>query len=369
MTATPAPGAPGPAALERGRIDGIETPWPVVDLDRVERNLAAMQDYCDRHGLRLRPHVKTHKVPELARRQLALGAAGICCQKLGEADVMLDAGIGDIFVTYPPIGAAKQRRLAALAGRGRITVAVDSPQALAVASAAAAEADAEIGVMVEFDSGMRRTGVVTVEQALQLAAGALRDDRLRFAGLMTYPANRRSAEFVDAARSRFGAAGIAIPLVSGGGTPNAIHTHELGCFDELRVGTYIYHDRSTVRAGAATFGDCALHVHATVISRPAADRAVIDAGSKTLTSDLVGGDRTLGFGRIDAYPEAVIVAVNEEHGMVDLSACGARLPEIGERLAIIPNHVCPVSNLHDHVATVRGGRVGRMTVAARGATR
>lgn len=362
-------GNSGAATQENCGIDEIETPWPVVDLERVERNLAAMQDYCDRHGLLLRPHIKTHKVAELARRQLALGAVGICCQKLSEAEVMLDAGIEDIFVTYPPIGAAKQRRLAALAGRGRITVAVDSLQALAVASAAAAEANAEIGVMVEFDSGMGRTGVTTVERALELVTDAVRDDRLRFAGLMTYPANRQSVEFVDAARARFGSAGIAIPLVSGGGTPNAMHTHELGCFGELRVGTYIYHDRNTVRAGAATFDDCALHVHATVISRPATDRAIIDAGSKTLTSDLVGGDRALGFGHLDAYPEAVIVALNEEHGMVDLSACGARRPEIGERLAIVPNHVCPVSNLHDHVATVRGGRVGRMTVAARGTTR
>lgn len=366
---TLAPPAPGDSVDAAPDNAGIETPWPVVDLDRVERNLAAMQDYCSLHGLRLRPHIKTHKVPELAHRQLALGAIGICCQKLSEAGVMLDAGIEDIFVTYPPIGAPKQHRLASIAGRGRITVAVDSPQALAIASAAAAEADAEIGVMVEFDSGMKRTGVPTVDQALELAAGALRDHGLRFAGLMTYPANRMSVEFVHAARSRFTAAGIAIPLVSGGGTPNAMHIHELGCFDELRVGTYIYHDRNTVRAGAATFGDCALHVHATVISRPTVDRAIIDAGSKSLTNDLVNGDRALGFGHIEAYPEAEIVAVSEEHGMVDLSACGSSRPEIGECIAIVPNHVCPVSNLHDYVCTVRGGMVGRMTVAARGTTR
>jgi D-serine deaminase-like pyridoxal phosphate-dependent protein len=351
-------------------IASIETPWPVVDLDRVERNLSAMQDYCNRHGLLLRPHIKTHKLTGFARRQVELGAVGICCQKLSEAEIMLDAGIGDIFITYPPIGAAKQRRLAVLAPRGRIIVAIDSPQALAVAAAAARTANAEIGIMIEFDSGMGRTGVRKVEDALALAASVIRDDRLRFCGLMTYPANQVSVDFVEAARASFSASGIAIPLVSGGGTPNAMRTHELKGIGELRVGTYIYHDRNTVRAGAATFGDCALHVHATVISRPTAERAIIDAGSKTLTSDLVAGDRSLGFGHIEAYPQAVIVALSEEHGMVDLSACTGHRPEIGERLAIVPNHVCPVSNLHDDVVAVRGGGiVGRMAVSARGTTR
>lgn len=351
-------------------IDSIETPWPVIDLDRVEQNLATMQAYCNKHGLRLRPHIKTHKIAELARRQVELGAVGICCQKLSEAEVMLDAGIDDIFITYPPIGAAKQLRLAALASRGRLTVAVDSMPALAAASAAARDADAEIGVMVEFDSGMKRTGVTTVELALELAHIIMRDERLRFAGLMTYPANEKSAQFVDAARARFHAVGISIPLVSGGGTPRATQTHALGCFDELRVGTYIYNDRNIVHAGAATFERCALHVHATVVSRPSADRAVIDAGSKTLTSDLVAGDRALGFGRIESYPDAVIVALSEEHGMADLSACRGRLPDIGERVRIVPNHVCPVSNLHDDVVAVSLGRiVGRKIVSARGMTR
>lgn len=351
-------------------LDAIETPWPVIDLARVERNLAAMSDYCSRHGLRLRPHVKTHKVPDLARLQLDLGAVGICCQKLSEAEVMLDAGIDDIFITYPPIGATKQHRLAALARRGHLTVAVDSPQALAIVAAAACNADAEIGIMVEFDSGMGRTGVTRVDEALALAQAASRDDRLRFAGLMTYPASVRSVEFISAAKASFRAAGLKIPLVSGGGTPNAWKTHELAGIDELRVGTYIYHDRNTVRAGAASFEDCALHVHATVISRPTADRAVIDAGSKTLTSDLLAGDRSLGYGHIEAYSGAVINALSEEHGMVDLTACGLRRPEIGERIVIVPNHVCPVSNLHDHVIAIRSGKVvGRMTVSARGTTR
>lgn len=372
MNETPALSLQGPGfTVHRNRgFDAIETPWPVVDLDRVERNLSAMRDYCSRYGLLLRPHIKTHKVTELARLQIALGATGICCQKLSEAEVMLDAGIDDIFITYPPIGVTKQHRLAALAGRGRLTVAVDSPQALAVVAAAARNADAEIGVMVEFDSGMGRTGVTRVDQALSLAQAATRDERLRFAGLMTYPANPQSVDFIRAARASLGAAGITIPLVSGGGTPNALRTHELEGFGELRVGTYIYHDRNSVRAGAADFSDCALHVHATVVSRPTPDRAVIDAGSKTLTSDLVAGDRKLGFGHIEAYPEAVINALSEEHGMVDLSACGPCRPEIGERLAIVPNHVCPVSNLHDTIVAVRGNTVvGRLAVAARGTTR
>lgn len=351
------------------QIEQLETPVAVVDLDRVEHNLARMQAYCDSHGLRLRPHIKTHKLPAFARRQVELGACGITCQKLGEAEVMADAGLDDIFISFPLIGPAKALRLAALARRATMGVAVDNALALATAAEAARAAGRPIGVLVEFDSGNKRTGVVSVDQALALAHGAAEAEGLRFDGLMTYPSTAATAGFVAEARRRFGESGLAIPVVSGGGTPNAWHAHEVAGLTEVRVGTYIYHDRATVAAGTADLGECALHLHATVVSRPTGDRAVIDAGTKSLTSDLVAPSAGPGYGLILDYPDAVIERLNEEHGVIDLSRCDRR-PEIGERLRIVPNHVCVVSNLHDEVVVSRASRVvDTWRVAARGKTR
>ncbi|MGI3902134.1 MAG: alanine racemase [Janthinobacterium lividum] len=350
------------------RIDDLETPVPVIDLDCVERNLKAMQDYCDRHGLKLRPHIKTHKLPQLARRQVELGAVGITCQKLGEAEVMADAGLDDILISYPLIGPAKALRLAALARRVRMSVAVDSTMALDTAAAAASASGAEIGILVEFESGANRVGVGTVSEALDLARRTASAPGLRFEGLMTYPLGAAAAGFIAEAREAFAAAGIEIRTVSGGGTPTAWSAHLTPGVTELRVGTYIYHDRATVAAGAAALDDCALHVIATVVSRPTPHRAVIDAGSKSLSSDLVAPEAGQGYGLLLDYPDAVITRLNEEHGTVDLSG-SVRKPALGERLRILPNHVCVVSNLHDAVVMTRDGRVVEsVPVAARGRT-
>jgi D-serine deaminase-like pyridoxal phosphate-dependent protein len=351
------------------RVNELETPVPVIDLDRVEHNLAKMQAYCDAHGLRLRPHIKTHKMPAFARRQVELGACGITCQKLGEAEVMVDAGLDDILVSYPLIGPAKALRLAALARRATMRVAVDNSLALETAGQAARAAGSEIGVVVEFDSGSRRTGVVSVDQALDLARGVRGTDGLRFDGLMTYPSGAETAGFVADAKRRFADAGLGIPIVSGGGTPNAWEAHEVAGLTEVRVGTYIYHDRATVAAGAASLDECALLLHATVVSRPTEDRAVIDAGSKSLSSDLVATSVGAGYGTILEYPDAVIERLYEEHGVVDLSQCRTK-PVVGERVRVLPNHVCVVSNLHDDVVVTRDGRViDTWQVAARGKTR
>ena len=351
------------------RIEDLETPVPVIDLDRVEHNLAKMQAYCDSHGLRLRPHIKTHKMPAFARRQVELGACGITCQKLGEAEIMADAGLDDILISYPLLGGTKALRLAALARRVSVSVAMDNTLALQTAAKAAQVSEREIGVLVEFDSGNKRTGVVSVDQALDLARAAVAADGLRFDGLMTYPSTLATAGFVAEAKRRFAAAGIAISVVSGGGTPNAWHAHEVAGLTEVRVGTYIYHDRATVASGTASLDECALHLRATVVSRPTEDRAIIDAGTKSLTSDLVAAAAGPGYGMILGYPDAVVERLNEEHGVIDLSRCG-RKPALGEQIAIVPNHVCVVSNLHDEVVLSRDGRViDTWRVAARGKTR
>jgi D-serine deaminase-like pyridoxal phosphate-dependent protein len=351
------------------RVEDLETPVPVIDLDRVENNLAKMQAYCDEHHLRLRPHIKTHKMPAFAHQQVERGAIGITCQKLGEAEVMIGAGLDDILISYPLIGPTKALRLAELARRAKMTVAVDNALALETVAEAARVAGASIGVLVEFDSGNKRTGVVLVDQALELARRTEATPGLRFDGLMTYPSTAATADFVAEARRQFAAAGIAISVVSGGGTPNAWQAHEIAGLTEVRVGTYIYHDRATVGAGAASLEDCALHLHATVVSRPTEERAVIDAGTKSLTSDTVTPSVGPGFGLILGYPDAVIERLNEEHGVLDLSRCREK-PALGERVRILPNHVCVVSNLHDEVVISRDGRVvDTWRVAARGKTR
>lgn len=347
------------------RVEDLETPVPVVDLDRVERNLAKMQAYADAHRLRLRPHIKTHKLTRFAQRQVALGAGGITCQKLGEAEVMADAGLDDILISFPLIGPAKALRLAALARRvTTLQVAADSLAALDTAAQAARDSGRQFGVLIEFDSGARRTGVGSVSDASALARAA-RERGLRCDGLMTYPAGSATADFIAGAKL----ADSGFTTFSAGGTPNAWHMHEVVGVTEMRVGTYIYHDRTMVGCGAATLGECALHVHATVVSRPTPDRAIIDSGSKTLSSDLLPPGLGTGYGLILDYPDAVIERVNEEHGMVDLSACGLR-PAIGERVRVVPNHVCVVTNLHDEVVLARrGAGCEIVSVSARGRTR
>lgn len=348
--------------------DDLETPVPVVDLAKVEANLRKMQDYCDAHGLKLRPHIKTHKIAELARRQMELGAVGLTCQKLTEAEAMLASGCTDILISYPMIGPEKAKRLASIAGRAKFTVAADSALAIETAAEAARLSGAEIGVLVEFDSGMGRTGVVTPEEARDLAVKVSNTAGLRFAGVMTYPASEQTVTFVAALKPLLEAEGLSLPLVSGGGTPRAFHTHELGCVDELRVGTYIYHDRAMVAAGAATEDECALLVLATVISTPKPGHFILDSGTKTLTSDLAGAAGP-GYGKLIDYPEAVIERLTEEHGIVHIDPA-LPAPKLGEKVWILPNHVCPVSNLHDQVMVRHAdGRIEAWDVSARGCTR
>jgi D-serine deaminase-like pyridoxal phosphate-dependent protein len=358
------------AKLDRPmQIDELETPVPVVDLDIVEANLRRMQDYCSAQGLALRPHIKTHKIPALAQRQMALGATGITCQKLGEAEVMADAGLSDIFISYPLLGAAKVARLAALAKRVKMRVAVDNPLVMATAAQAARDSGAEIGVLVEFDSGNARSGVTSVEAMLELAQAVRATEGLRYDGLMNYPVSAGTAAFLEVALPKLKAIGMEPRVISGGGTPNAFRTHALAPVTELRVGTYIYNDRMTVAAGHASWADCALQLHVTVVSRPSPDLAIIDGGSKTFAADPMPAGKGDGHGYFPQYPEARLDRISEEHGMMDLSACTGRRPELGERLRVVPNHVCPVSNLHDRVAVTHGDAFEAFwEVAARGRT-
>ena len=345
----------------------LDTPAVLIDLDRAEANLRKAQDAADKAGIALRPHIKTHKLPYFARRQVELGAVGITVQKLGEAEVMADAGLTDLLLTFNIIGAAKLRRLKALHGRVTIRTVADSADTVAGLAETFTDPARPLGVFVECDTGMGRCGVQSPEAAVALARAIIAAPGLAFAGLMTYPAAGKyheAAQWLTNARTVFSAADIDLPAITTGGTPDIWHMDEAArVATEYRPGTYIYMDRSQVAAGAATYDDCALTVLATVVSRPTENRAIIDAGSKALTSDLLG---LVGHGHVVEYPDAKVTGLSEEHGTLDVSAC-AHKPKIGDVIRIIPNHCCPVTNLFDTVNLIRDGElVETMAVAARG---
>ncbi len=344
------------------------TPAMVVDLDIVERNIARVQDLLDQAGIANRPHIKTHKSPELAKLQRAAGARGITCQKLGEAEVFADAGFDDILITYNIFGAQKEARMAALLHRNPValTVAADNPVTLAGLARAGVLAERPVGVVIECDTGRKRAGVETPRDAIHLAIEAAAMPGLTFRGLMFYPPEdgwEESQRFLDETLNGLKENGLAADIISTGGSPNLLHVGRLKGTTEHRAGTYIFNDRMQMKAGVATLSDCALTVCATVVSRGGEERGIIDAGSKTLTSDTGGLE---GHGSILEHPEARIARFAEEHGFLDLSACNHR-PEVGDVVSIIPNHVCVVVNMVDQLIAVRGDQIiGEIAVAARG---
>ncbi|ODT70600.1 MAG: alanine racemase [Pelagibacterium sp. SCN 63-23] len=349
------------------RFTELDTPCVLIDLDRAEANLKKAQDAAERAGLQLRPHIKTHKLPFFAQKQVALGAAGITVQKLGEAEVMADAGLTDLLLTFNIIGPAKLKRLRALHDRVTIRVVADSADCVAGLAATFTDPSHPLCVFVECDTGMGRCGVQSPQAALHLAQTIIAAPGLAFAGLMTYPAAGKYAaanHWLAEAKALFDAESIPVPAITTGGTPDIWHMQDAGGIaTEYRPGTYIYMDRSQVAAGAATFDDCALTVLATVVSRPTENRAIVDAGSKALTSDLLG---LVGHGYVLEYPDAKIVGLSEEHGTIDLSACATK-PKIGDTIRIVPNHCCPVTNLFDSVHLLREDQlVETLPVAARG---
>lgn len=347
-------------------VSELDTPSVIVDLDLLEQNIGRLQRYLDEHRIANRPHCKTHKIPEIAHMQLRAGAVGITCQKLGEAEVFAQAGIGDILITYNIVGAQKLERLVRLANRIALSVVADSDVTVDGVAQAAEAAGVEITVLVEFDSGQHRCGVMTPKEAFELAHRIADAPSLRFGGLMTYPTNDTTDRFVREAGGLLSLSGIELPCVSGGGTPEMYNAHKHPSVTEHRAGMYVYGDRYTLRSGAMTLEQCSLAVLTTVVSKPTETRAVLDAGSKVFSSDM--GDLG-GFGLIREYPDAVLARLSEEHGVVDLSSSESR-PEIGERVTVIPNHCCPVSNLVDEVYGLRSGEVEvAWPVAARGAVR
>ncbi|MGY4478592.1 D-TA family PLP-dependent enzyme [Bradyrhizobium sp. USDA 3364] len=345
------------------------TPCAVIDMDRVERNIARIQKACDEAGVANRPHIKTHKNPMLAQLQIKAGAKGITCQKLGEAEIMADSGIDDILISYNLLGDEKMARLGALQGKANVTVAADNSVVVGDLPKAAAASGRPLSVVVECDTGRKRAGVETPAEAIALAREIAGSKDLSFAGFMLYPTETGWADaqkFYDEALAGVRAHGLDATIVSTGGTPNLVNLGRLKGGTEHRFGTYIYNDRMQVAAGVATWDDCALHIYSTVVSRAGPERGILDAGSKTLTSDTGGLE---GHGLILEHPEAKIARFAEEHGFLDLSRSNTR-PNVGDVVRIVPNHVCVVVNMMDEVVMVRGDEIiGALPVTARGKLR
>lgn len=358
-------------------IHELETPCVIVDLDIMERNVERMADYCHEKAIHLRPHTKTHKIPELASLQVKKGSIGITTAKVGEAEVMFDHGISDILIAYPIVGDQKVQRLARLAKNACITVALDSEESMEDIALAQKQHGVWVGILVELDVGFGRCGVVDERAAVALAAKCV-SLGLEFRGLMFYPGHllveaERQAKLreeinirLDRVFDAFQRAGIPIAVVSGGSTPTAYMSHCFHGVTEIRPGIYIFNDRNMLGLGVTRIENCALSVLVSVVSKAVPGRIVVDGGSKTFSSDRFLAGNGQGFGLIREDLMAEFESMSEEHGHLAICKSEKRY-RIGERLTIIPNHVCSTINLHDAIYGVRGETVESIwRVAARG---
>ena len=348
----------------------IDTPSVLIDVVKVESNLKKYQAYCNEKSLHLRPHIKTHKLPCLAELQINTGAIGITCQKVSEAEAMLDGdknhSIKNILLSYNILGEKKLQRLKQLSERVELSVVADNMECIEGLSSTFSNSCKKLPVLIEVDTGALRCGVVTPQEAHDLALEVNRLPGLTFEGLMTYPpkfnASKTMNLFFGEAKTLLEQSGLEIHTISIGGSPQMWNAHEVTMATEYRIGTYIYNDKSLISAGACEEENCALTVLATVISTPTENRAVIDAGSKILTSDLIGLE---GHGLIIGFPNLKISTLSEEHGCIN--STGPTNLSIGQRIRIVPNHACVVSNMVDQVFFIKNNKIlSKQKVLARG---
>lgn len=357
----------------------IETPALVVDLSTVQRNIERMASYAQHHSLSLRPHTKTHKSLFMGNLQMQAGAIGLTAAKLGESEVMSEIA-SDLLVAYPTVDSARAQRVANLAARGKtVRVAVDSLAACDAIALAAIKTDSTIGILVDLDVGFHRTGVQDAESSLKIAKYVERTSSLRLDGIMCFPGHvnqppeeqaeplekvdREIHEVVDLWRDH----GLEASIVSGGSTPTARQSHHVSALTEIRPGMYLFNDWNLVDGQHCTVADCAARVSCTVVSDAVPGKVVIDAGSKTLASDRHSiGQDTESFGFVVEYPTTRVVRLSEEHGEIDISQSESR-PTVGERVHVIPNHICPVVNLQEHLWLKRSDTFyEKMSIDARG---
>lgn len=366
-----------PTAGPGVRLEDTDTPALVLELGAFERNLERMRAALTGRGVRLRPHAKTHKCSEIARRQLASGAGGVCCQTVAEAEAMVEGGITDVLVTNEVVGAAKLERLAALAQRVRIGVCVDDRVNLRALQDAANGARARLDVYVEIDVGAARCGVAPGEPAVALAREVSRCTHLSFAGLQAYhgpaqhlraAAERRGAIACAAQAARrtrrlIEAAGITCPIVTGGGSGSFAYEAESGAYDEVQPGSYVFMDVDYAKnewASPLPRFEQALFVLATVMSRPTPRRAVLDAGLKASSVDS-------GLPQVWQRPGLTYVRASDEHGVLEVDSEAPPL-SLGEKMLLVPGHCDPTVNLYDRYLCVRDGVIEAVwPIAARGA--
>jgi D-serine deaminase-like pyridoxal phosphate-dependent protein len=360
-------------------VSELDTPALIVDLDVMESNIAEMAGIARRAGVKLRPHTKTHKSVAIARKQMDAGAAGITVAKLGEAEVMADAGFDDILVAYPLWGEQKLRHLRDLLERSKVRVSLDSVDVARGIGSAGLSAGVQVEVLVEVDTGFGRCGRPPGEPTVDLVRGVSEIEGLRVAGLLTHAGHSyksETSEDLQAIANREGAdlvrtaelcarAGIEIEEVSVGSTPTVRYVATVPGVTEIRPGTYVFNDATMMRLGVASVEQVAARVLATVVSRPADERFVIDAGTKALAADWMGAvDDWLLF---DGRPDLHIEFLTEEHGV---GTCPPGSLAIGDRLEVIPSHICPVFNLFDVAFGVRDVKVvEELTIDARARVR
>ena len=355
----------------------IPTPALVIDQVVATRNIDRMADYAKSHDLRLRPHTKTHKLVRMATAQLEAGAAGLTVAKVGEARVMA-ACSDDLTVGYPALDPPRTAAIAELAKSRTMRVAVDSVLAVDRLSAAADAVGATIGILVDVDTGMHRTGLQEPEQTVQLAQHVDAQPAVRLDGLFTYQGIAGStlsieqqqckvAKVLDQTLDCWKQQGLEAKIISGGSTPTARFSHLVKPLTEIRPGTYIYNDRNCIERKCCTIDDCAARIVATVVSTAVPGKLILDSGSKTLTMDrLANNSDDGGHGLLVDHPDAHIDHLTEEHARVDIRRC-QRPPKLGDRVHVIPNHICPCVNLQNQVWFKDiDGAVNTVPVDARG---
>ncbi|MDA1118862.1 MAG: DSD1 family PLP-dependent enzyme [Proteobacteria bacterium] len=354
----------------------VDTPALILDLDAFERNLKTVADLA-RGRVRVRAHAKTSKCPEVGKRQMALGAVGVCCQKVSEAEAMVEGGIADVLVSNEVVGEAKIERLARLAARARIGVCVDDAGNALALEAAARRAGTKLDVYVELEVGMGRCGVAPGESALALARSVAACANLRFAGLQAYNGRAqhvrsmaergaligKAAAAVRMTREMLEKNGIACPIVTGAGSGTFMFEIESGAWDEIQPGSYAFMDADYAKnewAAPLPRFEHALFVLTTVMSRARPDRAIVDAGLKASSVDS-------GMPAIWQRPGLAYTQASDEHGFVAIEP-GTAAPALGEKLLLVPGHCDPTINLYDWYVCVRGGVVEALwPITARGA--
>ena len=366
--------------MATSELPSVDTPALLIDLDIVGRNLKRMQQKADNFGAALRPHIKTHKIPELAHLQMQLGAIGITAAKISEAEVMAMAGIKNIFIANQVVSKEKLNRLAVLSKKVSISVGLDSVAAAARLSDVFAASGLTIQYLIEINSGLNRCGVLPGKEAVELFQTVDNIPSLRFKGIFTHAGqvygadslsevkeiSRQESKLMAETAQAFAAVGTFPEIVSVGSTPTMKVWQGHQGVNEIRPGNYIFHDALQMSLGAATLQECALSILATVISRPAPERAVIDAGSKVFSSDrgAHGKEMASGFGLV-LGKKANLARLSEEHGIMTLDP--KEDLDIGDKVRLIPNHACSVMNLFDRAYGLRDGKVvEQFKIAARG---